>query len=62
MPVKRNAALGFIFVTILVDVIGMGVIIPIVPKLIERLTGEGISEASKTPSSVTQAEATNLRI
>ena len=47
MPVKRSAALGFIFVTILVDVIGIGIIIPIVPKLIERLTGEGISEASK---------------
>ena len=47
MPVKRSAALGFIFITILVDVIGLGVIIPIVPKLIQRLTGEGISEASR---------------
>ena len=47
MTVKRSAALGFIFVTILVDVIGLGVIIPIVPKLIQRLTGEGISEASR---------------
>ena len=47
MPVKRSAALGFIFITILVDVIGIGIIITIVPKLIERLTGEGISEASK---------------
>ncbi len=44
---KRNAALGFIFITVLVDVIGLGIIIPIVPKLIERLTGLGISEASK---------------
>ena len=47
MPVKRSAALGFIFITILVDVIGLGVIIPIVPKLIQKLTGEGISEASR---------------
>ena len=47
MTIKRNAALGFIFITILVDVIGIGVIIPIVPKLIQRLTGEGISEASR---------------
>jgi len=39
--------LGFIFVTILVDVIGLGIIIPIVPKLIQRLTGEGLSEASR---------------
>ena len=47
MPVKRDAALGFIFITILVDVIGLGIIIPIVPKLIQKLTGEGISEASR---------------
>ncbi len=47
MTVKRSAALGFIFVTILVDVIGLGIIIPVVPKLIENLTGEGLSEASR---------------
>ncbi len=44
---KSNAALGFIFVTVLVDVIGLGIIIPIVPQLIENLTGLGINEASK---------------
>ncbi len=47
MTVKRNAALGFIFITILVDVIGLGIIIPVVPKLIENLTGEGLSAASR---------------
>ena len=47
MTVKRNNALIFIFITILVDVIGLGVIIPVVPKLIEKLTGEGLSEASR---------------
>lgn len=47
MKNKSNAALGFIFITVLVDVIGLGIIIPIVPKLIENLTGLGISEASK---------------
>ena len=47
MTIKRNAALGFIFITILVDVIGLGIIIPVVPKLIENLTGESISEASR---------------
>lgn len=46
MTVKRNAALGFIFITILIDVIGLGIIIPVVPKLIENLTGEGLSAAS----------------
>lgn len=47
MTVKRGAALGFIFVTILIDVIGFGIIIPVIPKLIEHLTGEGLSAASK---------------
>jgi DHA1 family tetracycline resistance protein-like MFS transporter len=47
MTVKRSAALGFIFVTILIDVIGFGIIIPVIPKLIEHLTGEGLSAASK---------------
>jgi DHA1 family tetracycline resistance protein-like MFS transporter len=47
MTVKRTNALIFIFITILVDVIGIGIIIPVVPKLIEELTGQGISEASR---------------
>jgi DHA1 family tetracycline resistance protein-like MFS transporter len=47
MKNKPNAALGFIFITVLVDVIGLGIIIPIVPQLIENLTGLGINEASK---------------
>ncbi len=44
---KPSAALGFIFITILIDVIGIGIIIPIVPKLIEQLLHLEISEASK---------------
>jgi DHA1 family tetracycline resistance protein-like MFS transporter len=47
MANQSNKALIFIFITILVDVIGLGVIIPVVPKLIEELTGEGLSEASR---------------
>ncbi len=46
---KKNAALGFIFVTLLIDVIGIGIMIPVIPGLIEKLTGSGggLSEASK---------------
>jgi MFS transporter, DHA1 family, tetracycline resistance protein len=44
---KPSAALAFIFVTILIDVIGIGIIIPIVPELIEQLLHLDISEASK---------------
>lgn len=34
---NRKAAIGFIFVTLLIDVTGLGLIIPVVPKLIEDL-------------------------
>ncbi|GAB2944414.1 tetracycline resistance MFS efflux pump [Hymenobacter coalescens] len=43
----RRAALGFIFVTLLVDVIGFGIIIPVVPSLIRQLTGGTISDAAR---------------
>jgi len=57
MSDKRPPALGFIFVTILIDVIGLGVIIPVVPKLIEQLTGEGLSRASEYSGWLTFAYA-----
>ena len=44
---SNRASLTFIFITILVDVIGIGIIIPVIPSLIESLNGEGLSEASK---------------
>jgi MFS transporter, DHA1 family, tetracycline resistance protein len=43
----NNKALTFIFITVLIDVIGLGVIIPVLPKLIEELIGGNISEASR---------------
>ena len=46
MTVKKTNALTFIFITILIDVIGMGIIIPVMPDLIKELTGEGLSKAS----------------
>lgn len=42
----RKAALVFIFVTVLLDVIGIGIIIPVIPSLIMELTGEGLSKAA----------------
>jgi len=36
----------FIFITVLVDAIGFGVILPVLPELIMKLTGEGLSQAS----------------
>ena len=47
MTVKREAALGFIFVTLLVDSIGLGIIIPIMPKLLQTLSHSDLSTAAK---------------
>jgi len=47
-PVQHGkAALGFIFVTIFIDVLGLGIIIPILPKLLEQLANVDISMASQ---------------
>lgn len=43
---KKNALL-FIFITLLIDCTGIGIIIPVTPKLIAELIGGDISEASK---------------
>ncbi len=47
MAVNRKAALGFIFLTLLLDVTGLGIIIPVFPKLIEELIRGNVSTAAK---------------
>lgn len=44
---KRSAALGFIFVTIFIDILGLGIIIPVIPKLLEELGNVNNSVASE---------------
>jgi MFS transporter, DHA1 family, tetracycline resistance protein len=46
MSSGRQAAIGFIFVTILIDTIGFGIIIPVLPNLIIELTHGTTSEAA----------------
>ncbi|MBX2962048.1 MAG: TCR/Tet family MFS transporter [Cyclobacteriaceae bacterium] len=46
MSLNRKPALGFIFVTLLIDVTGLGIIIPVMPKLILELTSGTLSEAA----------------
>ncbi|MBP9791128.1 MAG: MFS transporter, partial [Bacteroidia bacterium] len=43
---KTKNALPFIFITMLIDVIGLGIIIPVLPKLIEEMIGGDLSMAS----------------
>lgn len=47
MANNRKAAIGFIFLTLLIDVTGLGIIIPVLPKLIQELIHGNISIASE---------------
>jgi DHA1 family tetracycline resistance protein-like MFS transporter len=42
----RQPGMVFIFITILIDVIGLGIIIPVLPDLIASLTHSTITEAA----------------
>src|SRR5678815_945395 len=44
---SRKPALGFIFVTLFLDILGVGLIIPILPKLIEEFCGGDVSQAAR---------------
>ncbi|SEB19324.1 TCR/Tet family MFS transporter [Pedobacter hartonius] len=46
MATQKKSAIGFIFITLLIDFTGYGIIIPVLPRLIEELTGGGISVAA----------------
>ncbi len=43
----RKAALSFIFITLFLDILGLGLIIPVGPRLIESFLGSNTAEASK---------------
>ena len=55
---KKQAALGFIFATMLIDVMGLGIIIPVIPQLIENLIHGNISDATYYGGLLTAAYAT----
>ncbi|WPV00735.1 TCR/Tet family MFS transporter [Mucilaginibacter sp. cycad4] len=44
---KHTAALGFIFVTLFIDVLGLGIIIPVMPSLLEKLGNMDVSTAAQ---------------
>jgi DHA1 family tetracycline resistance protein-like MFS transporter len=47
MKTRKQAALGFIFVTLLIDSIGFGIIIPVMPSLITQMIHGNLSVASE---------------
>ena len=44
---RKEAALGFIFITLLIDVTGLGIIIPVLPGLISQMIHGSLSQASE---------------
>ncbi len=46
-PAPRNAAVAFIFVTILLDMMALGVVIPVLPKLIESFVDNDTASAAR---------------
>ena len=46
MAGTKKAAMGFIFVTLLIDVIGWGIIIPVMPQLLEQMIHGDVSRAA----------------
>lgn len=54
---KQSAAIGFIFITMLIDITGWGIIIPVIPKLIQELIHGDVSEAAKIGGWLTFAYA-----
>ena len=46
MQTSKKAAIGFIFVTLLIDIMGWGLIIPVMPDLIAKLKGIPVNQAS----------------
>ncbi|MEO8886167.1 MAG: TCR/Tet family MFS transporter [Mucilaginibacter sp.] len=54
----KSAAMGFIFITIFIDVLGLGIIIPVMPKLLETLGHVDVSTASRYSGWLTFVYAT----
>lgn len=55
MRTGRPAGIGFIFITLLIDIIGFGIIIPVTPKLVAGLKEVDLAEASRYGSMLTAA-------
>jgi len=51
-PLQTKRALIFIFITVLIDAIGFGIVIPVMPGLITGLTGKSLSEAAQVSGGI----------
>jgi DHA1 family tetracycline resistance protein-like MFS transporter len=48
LTAPRRAAIAFIFITVVVDVLAMGIVIPVLPKLVEAFEGGNTARAAET--------------
>ncbi|MDB4906688.1 MAG: tetA [Gemmatimonadetes bacterium] len=46
-PAPRRAAVAFIFITVVLDVLSLGIIIPVLPKLVESFLGGDTQQAAR---------------
>src|SRR5262245_16328398 len=46
-PTPRRAALAFIFVVVMLDVMAIGIVIPVLPKLVESMAGGNTAKAAQ---------------
>ncbi len=44
----RKPALPFIFVTLVLDILGIGLIVPVLPDLVKHFQGGDVAQASHT--------------
>jgi DHA1 family tetracycline resistance protein-like MFS transporter len=44
----RRPAIGFVLITLFLDILGIGLIIPVLPRLIENLSGGNVTAAAST--------------
>ncbi len=44
----RRAAVIFIFITVVLDVLALGIIIPVLPRLVENFLGGNTEDAART--------------
>jgi MFS transporter, DHA1 family, tetracycline resistance protein len=57
MAASGKAAMGFIFITMVIDVTGMGLIYPVLPSLLEDVSHGGLSDAARINGWLTLAYA-----
>ena len=47
MSEKRSASITFILITLLLDTLGIGIVIPVLPRLVQSFLGGGVASASR---------------